>query len=80
MEHPYPAAALYALRPDFITWGVRDVIPNSKGFQFLVVIELDGVEYVGCGPNKKKAKHDACRQALEALPSQTSSSDQMCTW
>ena len=63
----YPAAVLYALRPDFVTLGVKDVIYTPCGFSFVVGILLDGVEYIGCGPSKKKAKHQACKRALDAI-------------
>ena len=41
----YPAVVLYALRPDFVTLGVKDVIYTPCGFSFVVGILLDGVEY-----------------------------------
>ena len=67
MDCRYPATVLYALRHDFLTLGVKDVIPTPRGFSFVISIKLDGVEYVGVGPSKKKAKHHACQRALDAL-------------
>ena len=63
----YPAAVLYALRPDFLYLGVKDIVRSPRGFSFVVAIQLDGVEYIGYGSSKKKAKHQACQRALDAI-------------